>query len=519
MTRIIRGFCFVSFRVISWFLLFCLYPHVLRTDLAIVMERMMRTMTKRKLLTAIFCTLVLLTNGAGALVAQTQQRMRHPAPPPPPEHDMMFERHMEPPREPGMPPPGEFFTMQIAPGAPGEFSGFTLMSSEMHFDSKIVKGAPYSAESVTESAQLLADGNRITRTSKASIYRDSEGRTRRDQTLNHIGPWATADEAPQTIFINDPVAGTNYTLNPRTRTALKTSYGFFYNADRSGAPDDHRVVIVPRAKEGVMLSVPRDGDATSQVLMRSKDGAAAISSTPSKASPLQGGRLSGKAIKGVPPTYPAIAKAAGAQGAVTVQIVISETGDVESAKATSGHPLLQQAAVDAAKEWKFSPTKLSGNAVKVSGTISFVFTLPKDEETPGSTTLMRAREPGQQGHEGELLPSRVAGPKPVTESLGKQAIEGVEAEGTRTTITIQPGAIGNERAINIVSERWYSPELQTVVMTKHSDPRFGETSYRLTNISRTEPARTLFEVPSDYTLKNEQSPLRRMRMQPSKVEQ
>jgi hypothetical protein len=112
----------------------------------------------------------------------------------------------------------------------------------------------------------------------------------------------------------------------------------------------------------------------------------------------------------------------------------------------------------------------------------------------------------------------VAGPKPVIESLGKQSIEGVEAEGTRTTITIQAGAIGNERAINIVSERWYSPELQIVVMTKHSDPRFGETGFRLTNINRSEPARTLFEVPSDYTLKTEQAPMRRMR-QPSKVQQ
>ncbi|MGI8996871.1 MAG: hypothetical protein ACR2GW_09405, partial [Pyrinomonadaceae bacterium] len=89
----------------------------------------------------------------------------------------------------------------------------------------------------------------------------------------------------------------------------------------------------------------------------------------------------------------------------------------------------------------------------------------------------------------------------VKETLGKQSIEGVEAEGTRTTLTIPAGAIGNERPINIVSERWYSPELQLVLMSKHSDPRFGETTYRLTNINRSEPARTLFEVPGDYTLK------------------
>jgi hypothetical protein len=89
----------------------------------------------------------------------------------------------------------------------------------------------------------------------------------------------------------------------------------------------------------------------------------------------------------------------------------------------------------------------------------------------------------------------------VKEQLGKQTIEGVEAEGTRTTVTIPAGEIGNERAIEIVSERWYSPELQLVVMTRHSDPRFGETTYKLTNINRAEPAKSLFEVPSDYTIK------------------
>ena len=77
-----------------------------------------------------------------------------------------------------------------------------------------------------------------------------------------------------------------------------------------------------------------------------------------------------------------------------------------------------------------------------------------------------------------------------------RSIEGVEAEGTRTTVTIPAGEIGNERAIEIVSERWYSPELQLVVMTRHSDPRLGETTYKLTNINRTEPAKTLFEVPA-----------------------
>ena len=86
------------------------------------------------------------------------------------------------------------------------------------------------------------------------------------------------------------------------------------------------------------------------------------------------------------------------------------------------------------------------------------------------------------------------------EKLGSQTIEGVVAEGTRTTVTIPAGQIGNERDINIVDERWFSPELQVTVRSKHSDPRMGETTYTLTNINRTEPARTLFEVPQDYSV-------------------
>ncbi|HEY2941451.1 MAG TPA: hypothetical protein VGN09_03365 [Vicinamibacteria bacterium] len=88
-----------------------------------------------------------------------------------------------------------------------------------------------------------------------------------------------------------------------------------------------------------------------------------------------------------------------------------------------------------------------------------------------------------------------------TENLGSQSLEGVEATGTRTTVTIPAGAIGNEKAIAIVSERWFSPELQVVLMSTHRDPRFGETTYRLTGITRGEPERSLFEVPSDYTVR------------------
>ncbi|HYG08642.1 MAG TPA: energy transducer TonB [Pyrinomonadaceae bacterium] len=448
---------------------------------------------KRRLMTAALCALALLANGTGALFAQTQQRTQT-APPPP--QDVLIEGHVGMPRVEVLPAHPEMFEMQIAPGAPGtpgESFSFSFMSSDMHFDSKVVKGAPYSAEAITESVQMLADGNRITRTSKASLYRDGEGRTRRDQTLNHIGPWATSDEPAQSIFINDPVAGTNYVLNPRTRTAQKMSNVLTFRR-------------TPGEGDKVLIDAPR-----TEVFVRSGNGALVVSQDAPRSINAGASGLSGKAIKKVPPTYPPIAKAAGAEGPVSVQIVVNEAGAVESAKATSGHPLLQSAAVDAARQWQFSPTKLSGNAVKVSGAISFVFSLPKEDEASGGVTFMRTPAPGH-APEGERV-------KPVRESLGKQMIEGVEAEGTRTTLTFPAGMMGNERPINVVSERWYSPELQTVVMTKHSDPRFGETSYRLTNINRSEPARTLFEVPSDYTVKERQQSFSRTFQRVPKPEQ
>jgi hypothetical protein len=86
------------------------------------------------------------------------------------------------------------------------------------------------------------------------------------------------------------------------------------------------------------------------------------------------------------------------------------------------------------------------------------------------------------------------------ESLGKQTIEGVVADGTRHVETIEVGAIGNDRAIQVVNESWYSPDLQMVVKSAHSDPRGGDESFRLTNIVRAEPPANLFTPPAEYKL-------------------
>ena len=103
-------------------------------------------------------------------------------------------------------------------------------------------------------------------------------------------------------------------------------------------------------------------------------------------------------------------------------------------------------------------------------------------------------------HTGGGPGAEAADKETVTTSLGTQTIGGVTAEGTRYTRTIPAGQIGNAKPIVIVSERWYSADLQMVVMTKRSDPRSGDTTFQMTSIARTEPAASLFQVPTDYAV-------------------
>jgi hypothetical protein len=85
------------------------------------------------------------------------------------------------------------------------------------------------------------------------------------------------------------------------------------------------------------------------------------------------------------------------------------------------------------------------------------------------------------------------------ESLGQKMFDGVLADGKRVTTVLPAGSIGNQQPITVLSEQWFAPDLEVLVMTRHSDPRTGETSYSLTNITRGEPAAGLFDVPNDYT--------------------
>jgi protein TonB len=146
---------------------------------------------------------------------------------------------------------------------------------------------------------------------------------------------------------------------------------------------------VPPVRRGV-TTVVGAADSNAQVAMPSGPGAGTVVSAPAKVNiadeppppeakptppraPISGGVLNGKAISLPKPAYPPIARAAHASGTVVVQVLIDENGNVVSAHAVSGHPLLQAVAVGAARQAKFSPTKLSGQPVKVTGVIQYNF--------------------------------------------------------------------------------------------------------------------------------------------------
>jgi hypothetical protein len=268
-----------------------------------------------------------------------------------------------------------------------------------------VKGAPYSADEISESTQVLADGTRIHRENKTSVFRDSEGRVRR--------------ETPENITITDPVANVTYILNPKSMTGQKLTMGAgnfaFFNT--TGDTTHHVMAGGPETSTFTMTTT-KDGQPTTITV--------------------NGQKLDEKAVQ------EAIAKA------------------------------------------------------KASGREAGVQTMTFDRR------VVTSDGPGEAGWTaGGMVLSSTAGPmrrKTAGEPLGKQTIEGVNAEGTRSVSTIEAGAIGNDRPIQVTSESWYSDELQMAVMSKHSDPRTGDESFRVTNINRGEPAAYLFQPPAGYQI-------------------
>lgn len=242
----------------------------------------------------------------------------------------------------------------------------------IRFEGPPKKGAPYSAEAVTETVQVLRDGNRIVRENRAKVYRDSEGRTRREEKLQSVGPWAVAGEQPTRIFINDPLRGEHWVLEPENKIA--------------------RRMKTPKIEDRV-----------------------------------------------------------GGLTEMNVDVSIESSSEARSGESDGTSHEYQ---------------RIERQVRIVSGTAAAKSS--QDESAPN------------------------------VESLGTRMIEGVEAQGRRITRTIPAGQIGNERPIEVVYEQWRSEELGVDVMTKRSDPRSAETTYKLINIQRTEPLPGLFEPPPDY---------------------
>lgn len=109
---------------------------------------------------------------------------------------------------------------------------------------------------------------------------------------------------------------------------------------------------------------------------------------------------------------------------------------------------------------------------------------------------------------GDNLPPEPREPESAeTEALGTKMIDGIKVEGTRTTFDIPIGEIGNDKPIKVISERWFSPELQVLVMSRHLDPIAGEHVFKLTNIKRVEPSADLFAIPAGFRI--EEPPVRK----------
>ncbi len=259
---------------------------------------------------------------------------------------------------------------------------------------KTVKGAPYSGTEINETNQVLGDGTRIHNETQTQVWRDSEGRVRR--------------ETGNQVMIYDPVANVSYSINTKNQTARKLPLGTY------------------------MFTSSADGSKTNMQYFRY--------STSGDASP------DGQKLR--------------------LEAQMEKLAEMRT-QMTANHPEVKKAEQDIAE------TKRN---LEIA-------------------TLDTVRGMAIDGVPGKVLKS-----KAVTQSLGKRMMEGVNADGTSETSTIEAGAIGNDRPIQSVNERWVSSDLQTLMMSRHNDPRTGEETFKLVNVSRTEPPAYLFQVPAGYQI-------------------
>jgi hypothetical protein len=341
----------------------------------------------------------------------------------------------------------EFALEDLAPLAGlGSLTGSALdfVASEVG-SSRLVKGAPYSAEAVSETTQVLMDGNRIQRRSTQRLARDSEGRTR----VERIG----RDGAVESVVINDVVARKRYWLVPERKQVIELGGGG----------------RVPRAR-----------------------------------------------IAPEPPTPPGAAPAPPAQPAPPAPPTPPATMSGEEARSWAEE--MRRWAREFSARWRADGGHADTNVEHAADGSMRVIVRRAPADTVDARSVdvdvVRVVEathlaPGV-APEAQATPMPVHVPIPplpmvaaplgqgVTTSLGSRDFDRVRADGARTTWTIAAGRIGNDKPIEVVSERWYSPDLLLVVSSRYFDPRSGETTYRLTNLKRAEPDAALFQVPEDY---------------------
>jgi hypothetical protein len=128
----------------------------------------------------------------------------------------------------------------------------------------------------------------------------------------------------------------------------------------------------------------------------------------------------------------------------------------------------------------------------------FRYVLDPEAHTPRQVSLSKREAKATAS----VAPKQDERPEVSKDSLGTETIDGLLIKGTRTTTIFPAGSFGNDRPVTVVRENWVSPELLVVVVKKTSDPRTGEFSSRLTNISRSDPDPSLFQVPADYEVIN-----------------
>jgi len=286
---------------------------------------------------------------------------------------------------------------------------------------RTIKNAPFSAEAISESVQTLADGNRIVRSSTTKLYRNSEGRFRREINGGSGGVFSTSFSFGNGTTILDPVAGHRVMLDTLNGTARVATLGSGQN--------------VTIARGGVALAGQQQAEIAAKL---------------------------------------ATAK------------TLTEAQRAEYAAKAKEYE-------QRAQEYRaVAPVAIAGS---VSGTTTFT-----------GDGFAYTTSDGRGKYETR------------NEELGTRDFEGVSAEGTRRVTTIPAGAIGNEREIEIVYERWYSKELGLVVYSKQSDPRFGEQTYRITNLVRSEPDPSLFTVPNSYKIVTDVTPVYHVTTKPSVVQ-